>query len=625
MAVAGQLTIEMSANSAAIARDMGRARAAVTSNSARMNVSLARLRRGFKRATAALFSMRTAAVAAAGAAGLFFLARKAITTADSIAKTADKVGVGVEALQELRFAASRAGVDLKTLDLAIQRFSRRVGEAAQGSGELKDTLKQYNIAVKNADGTTRDVIDVLLDLADATAGAESAQEKLRISFKAFDSEGAALVNVTNLGSAGMKRLFEASRRLGGILSEEVIRKAVLAKDALTDMELVLSVGLTRSMLSLMPLMKGLATTFADRQFQVGLETFARLLADIGGFLQQHGKELVAMAAAFLAIKVASAALAVVPLPGWIKLVGALLAGGGAALLTYNELTERLAAVSARAAAGQEQLAGSVAKGTRIGIGATNQVDLFIDALKREAAALRLRVRLHGQSAARITAALKAQALMNLATDKSITVTEAQNKALVKVLAAYIRLQEQLDANVKKQKELDAAAANSQRVMLDLSHVVGTAFEDAVLGAKSFTDVLRALGQDIVRITLRLLVIKQLEASIAGAFGSGGIFSGIGSIFGFAHGGSPPVGRPSLVGEEGPELFVPRSAGTIIPNSGLAAGASTTFNQYITVETGVSQTVRAEMVRLLPALKAETLAGVQDARRRDPRFFGSAIG
>ena len=34
---------------------------------------------------------------------------------------------------------------------------------------------------------------------------------------------------------------------------------------------------------------------------------------------------------------------------------------------------------------------------------------------------------------------------------------------------------------------------------------------------------------------------------------------------FANGGRPPVGRPSLVGERGPELFVPDRAGTIIPN------------------------------------------------------------
>ena len=44
---------------------------------------------------------------------------------------------------------------------------------------------------------------------------------------------------------------------------------------------------------------------------------------------------------------------------------------------------------------------------------------------------------------------------------------------------------------------------------------------------------------------------------------------------FANGGRPPVGRASLVGERGPELFVPNSAGTIIPNHELGGmGGST---------------------------------------------------
>lgn len=48
-----------------------------------------------------------------------------------------------------------------------------------------------------------------------------------------------------------------------------------------------------------------------------------------------------------------------------------------------------------------------------------------------------------------------------------------------------------------------------------------------------------------------------------------------SLFGFADGGSPPVGVPSIVGERGPEIFVPKGAGTIIPNhmiKGYADGA-----------------------------------------------------
>ena len=52
--------------------------------------------------------------------------------------------------------------------------------------------------------------------------------------------------------------------------------------------------------------------------------------------------------------------------------------------------------------------------------------------------------------------------------------------------------------------------------------------------------------------------------------------------GFADGGNPPVGVPSLVGEKGPELFIPNRAGTIIPNNQLGNLGSTTnvTNNYI---------------------------------------------
>lgn len=56
-----------------------------------------------------------------------------------------------------------------------------------------------------------------------------------------------------------------------------------------------------------------------------------------------------------------------------------------------------------------------------------------------------------------------------------------------------------------------------------------------------------------------------DLSVAGP----GFFSG-GMIPGFANGGRPPVGRPSIVGERGPELFVPDRAGTIVPNHAMGS-------------------------------------------------------
>jgi hypothetical protein len=52
--------------------------------------------------------------------------------------------------------------------------------------------------------------------------------------------------------------------------------------------------------------------------------------------------------------------------------------------------------------------------------------------------------------------------------------------------------------------------------------------------------------------------------------------------GYADGGQPPVGKVSLVGERGPELFVPSGSGTVIPNHALGGlgGTTNVTNNYI---------------------------------------------
>ena len=163
-------------------------------------------------------------------------ARVAVDEFSNLANTADKLGIGVERLQELRFAAEQVGVASGTLDIAFQRFTRRLGEAAQGSGELKGILEQYNIAVRNADGTTRSASDVMGDLAESIKGAESEQEQLRIAFKAFDSEGAALVNLLRHGKQGMDDYAQAARDAGIVVDGDLIEKTRAAGDEINKLQ-----------------------------------------------------------------------------------------------------------------------------------------------------------------------------------------------------------------------------------------------------------------------------------------------------------------------------------------------------------------------------------------------------
>jgi phage-related minor tail protein len=83
------------------------------------------------------------------------------------------------------------------------------------------------------------------------------------------------------------------------------------------------------------------------------------------------------------------------------------------------------------------------------------------------------------------------------------------------------------------------------------------------------------------------------------------------------------GRPIIVGEEGPEVFVPAGNGTVVPN-GASMGGGVTVNQTINISTGVAQTVRAEIAALMPAIKRQTVDAVADARMRGGSF-ASAMG
>jgi hypothetical protein len=69
-------------------------------------------------------------------------------------------------------------------------------------------------------------------------------------------------------------------------------------------------------------------------------------------------------------------------------------------------------------------------------------------------------------------------------------------------------------------------------------------------------------------------VSKAAGGIGGFIGK---IAGIASGLGFAGGGMPPVGMASLVGENGPELFVPHTAGTVVPNGGFGGG-----NTHITL-------------------------------------------
>ena len=159
------------------------------------------------------------------------------------------------------------------------------------------------------------------------------------------------------------------------------------------------------------------------------------------------------------------------------------------------------------------------------------------------------------------------------------------------------------------------AAKAKEVFDTFTKGVEDAFVNfAKTGKLSFKDLLDSMVEMLIRSQ-----VQKLMGSLLGAMPTGGGGGGIGgffkSIFGLAKGGPAQGGRPYIVGEEGPELFVPKSSGTVVPN-GQSMGGSTVNN--VTNITNSVSAVDAKSVAQLFAENRKTLLGtVQMAQNEMP--------
>lgn len=181
-----------------------------------------------------------------GVSGGGLLANLRAVTAefDAISKTAEKLGTTTEELSKLRYAAELTGVQASTLDMALQRMVRRVSEAAKGTGEAKDALKELGLQASVLALQSPD--EAFKQIADAMLLVENQSDRVRLAFKLFDSAGVALVNTMALGRDGIEAMGEELANLGGVIENDAAAQAVKLTDHLTRMDAAFS-GISRTL------------------------------------------------------------------------------------------------------------------------------------------------------------------------------------------------------------------------------------------------------------------------------------------------------------------------------------------------------------------------------------------
>ena len=155
-----------------------------------------------------------------------------------------------------------------------------------------------------------------------------------------------------------------------------------------------------------------------------------------------------------------------------------------------------------------------------------------------------------------------------------------------------------EANIRAKASMDSLMINAQDRLARIKEMTDSVFGNMAsaidnfvkTGKLNFKDFARSVIQDLIAIQLKAQAMQMMGIAMKGLGLAGGGLSAsstsmlgqmaaAGPVMGFADGGDPPVNQASWVGERGPELFVPKSAGTIIPNNvlGSMGGGGQTVN------------------------------------------------
>lgn len=218
MATLASLSIDLVANSAKLVNEVKKA-----------NKSLGTIEKTARQVSGVI----KLAIGAVAVGAFKNLATESINTADSIGKLAFRLGTTSEAISELHYVANLSGVSINAMNMGLQRMTRRVAEAAVGTGEAQGALRELNISAKDLNQLAPEKQFEVI--SDAIHNLTTESDKVRLSMKLFDSEGVALIQTMGGGAQGIRDMRAEAKKMGASISTEASMAAANFNDEMLRM------------------------------------------------------------------------------------------------------------------------------------------------------------------------------------------------------------------------------------------------------------------------------------------------------------------------------------------------------------------------------------------------------
>ena len=171
---------------------------------------------------------------------------------------------------------------------------------------------------------------------------------------------------------------------------------------------------------------------------------------------------------------------------------------------------------------------------------------------------------------------------------------------------------------KAMKDAEDYTKSLGKVGENIFNSMADGLADFVMTGKiKFKDFANSVIRDLLRIFARWALMKGIEA-IVGYFtgGASTAVTGVVKPGTKQHGGSVSAGSPYVVGEAGPEMFVPNTSGNIIPNNQMGAEAG----GEVTVNFNVTAMDASSFDEMLLERKGLIIGTIQQAFRQQGRRF-----